>query len=435
MTDFCRRMQDLDLNKRAMENLIKAGGSLYQFADICESQRQIPSFTVVRNPYQWFTQSETVSYLLNQSGAADALDFRMDLNENAYSSGTHADSGGAWLRLCDLAGAGSYFDTLPAENLRLSPCAYDYDGDGDQDLFCGSSDGCVYYFENLGFTGLDGRLRFGGKQVVVTAPEGVTFSAPAVMDVNADGRADLVVGTADGALRWYRGGAGLYFAGHGTLLDTGYAAQALPAAADFDRDGVTDLIVGASNGRLTLYRGGQGTLWKPEETVSLETAAPFAIDEYGWAAPSAADVNADGLPDLILGSFEGYTDVYPGDGAGGFGAPQRVTMDEKNYKGSDISLRLLPTKDGKGRVPAAEILVNTGAIKEYIQDKDKIDMVEQAVAEGHIQYRSQTFDQALLELYQNEQISLETAMNAATNRDDFDLKVRGITGTSDRGWM
>ena len=100
-----------------------------------------------------------------------------------------------------------------------------------------------------------------------------------------------------------------------------------------------------------------------------------------------------------------------------------------------ISLRLLPTKDGNGRVPAAEILVNTGAIKEYIQDKNKIDMVEQAVAEGHIQYHSQTFDQALLELYQNEQISLETAMNAATNRDDFDLKIRGISGTSDRGWM
>jgi twitching motility protein PilT len=99
-----------------------------------------------------------------------------------------------------------------------------------------------------------------------------------------------------------------------------------------------------------------------------------------------------------------------------------------------ISLRLLPTKDGNGRVPAAEILVNTGAIKEYIEDKNKLDMVEQAVAEGHIQYHSQTFDQALLELYQNDQISLETAMNAATNRDDFDLKIRGISGTSDRSW-
>ncbi|SHI45455.1 type IV pilus twitching motility protein PilT [Fibrobacter sp. UWP2] len=100
-----------------------------------------------------------------------------------------------------------------------------------------------------------------------------------------------------------------------------------------------------------------------------------------------------------------------------------------------ISLRLLPTADGQGRVPAAEVLVNTAAIKEYIRDKDKLEMVEHAIAEGHMQYRSQTFDQALLNLYQSGQISLETAMNAATNKDDFDLKIRGISGTSDRGWM
>ncbi|MBQ1824418.1 MAG: type IV pilus twitching motility protein PilT [Fibrobacter sp.] len=100
-----------------------------------------------------------------------------------------------------------------------------------------------------------------------------------------------------------------------------------------------------------------------------------------------------------------------------------------------ISLRLLPTADGTGRVPAAEVLVNTAAIKEYIRDKDKLELVEQAIAEGHMQYHSQTFDQALLNLYQTGQITLETAMNAATNKDDFDLKIRGISGTSDRGWM
>lgn len=100
-----------------------------------------------------------------------------------------------------------------------------------------------------------------------------------------------------------------------------------------------------------------------------------------------------------------------------------------------ISLRLLPTKDGNGRVPAAEVMINTGAIKEYIADKDKIDLVETAIAEGHMQYRTQTFDQALLELYTAEKISYETAMGAATNPDDFDLKVRGISGTSERGWM
>lgn len=100
-----------------------------------------------------------------------------------------------------------------------------------------------------------------------------------------------------------------------------------------------------------------------------------------------------------------------------------------------ISLRLLPTRDGTSRVPAAEILVNTGAIREYIADKSKVEMIEQAIAEGHMQYRSQTFDQALLTLYSETKISLDTAMKAATNPDDFDLKIRGISGTSDRGWM
>lgn len=100
-----------------------------------------------------------------------------------------------------------------------------------------------------------------------------------------------------------------------------------------------------------------------------------------------------------------------------------------------VSLRLLPTRDGSSRVPAAEILVNTGAIREYISDKQKVSMIEQAIAEGHSQYKSQTFDQALLALYTEEKISLETAMKSATNPDDFDLKVRGISGTSDRGWM
>src|SRR5574344_1820556 len=100
-----------------------------------------------------------------------------------------------------------------------------------------------------------------------------------------------------------------------------------------------------------------------------------------------------------------------------------------------VSLRLLPTADNKSRIPAAEILINTAAIREYVVDKDKTDMITQAIAEGHMQYKSQTFDQSLFELYVKKEITLETAMNAATNPDDFDLIIRGISGTSDRGWM
>lgn len=100
-----------------------------------------------------------------------------------------------------------------------------------------------------------------------------------------------------------------------------------------------------------------------------------------------------------------------------------------------ISMRLLPLKDGKGRVPATEIMVNTAAIQEYILDRDKTSLIEHAIAEGHKQYGSQTFDQSILSLYHDGLIDYEVAYQAATNPDDLDLKIRGIEGTSDRSWI
>jgi twitching motility protein PilT len=102
---------------------------------------------------------------------------------------------------------------------------------------------------------------------------------------------------------------------------------------------------------------------------------------------------------------------------------------------SIISLRLLPRKDGSGRVPAAEILINTGNIAELILKPEQSHMILQAIGEGFSQYGSQTFDQSLIRLYQEEYISLQVAKQHASNPDDFDLQVRGVQGTSDRRWI
>lgn len=100
-----------------------------------------------------------------------------------------------------------------------------------------------------------------------------------------------------------------------------------------------------------------------------------------------------------------------------------------------ISLRLLPTKEGEGRVPAAEIMINTATVKDYLLDMDKNDMIEKAIAEGNVQYGSQTFDQAIFKLFKDDLISYDVAYRSATNPDDFDLKVRGVESASDRSWM
>lgn len=99
---------------------------------------------------------------------------------------------------------------------------------------------------------------------------------------------------------------------------------------------------------------------------------------------------------------------------------------------SIICQRLLVRSDMPGRVPALEILVNSGAIKECIMDPNKTVDIPELMEAGNIQYGMQTFDQSIMKLYKQGMISFEEAMASATNPDDFDLRMKGIVGAADR---
>jgi twitching motility protein PilT len=96
-----------------------------------------------------------------------------------------------------------------------------------------------------------------------------------------------------------------------------------------------------------------------------------------------------------------------------------------------ISMRLVPRKDGRGRVPAVEILRATPYIRECIENKEKTKLIHSAIAAGTSQYGMQTFDQSLYNLFRESLISLEEALRQATNPDEFKLKVAGIQSASD----
>jgi len=89
-----------------------------------------------------------------------------------------------------------------------------------------------------------------------------------------------------------------------------------------------------------------------------------------------------------------------------------------------VSLRLIPTING-GLVPAVEIMVMTGTIREYINDPDKTHLIRDAMEEGEY-YGMQTFDQSLLRLYQDRLITLDDAIAMAANAHDFKIKVRHL---------
>jgi twitching motility protein PilT len=96
-----------------------------------------------------------------------------------------------------------------------------------------------------------------------------------------------------------------------------------------------------------------------------------------------------------------------------------------------ISQRLMPTPDGRNRVPAVEVMVSTAFIRDCIVDKEKTYMIPSAIASGTSQYGMQTFDQAIFGLYAQGKVSYEEALRWASNVDEFKLKVQGISTTAD----
>jgi len=99
-----------------------------------------------------------------------------------------------------------------------------------------------------------------------------------------------------------------------------------------------------------------------------------------------------------------------------------------------ISLRLVPRADKPGRVPAAEILMNTAAVRENIRDMSKSLNIPELIAEGTVQYGMQSFDQSLMNWYKKGVISYENALYYATNPSEFALRIQGVAGASDTTW-
>jgi twitching motility protein PilT len=90
-----------------------------------------------------------------------------------------------------------------------------------------------------------------------------------------------------------------------------------------------------------------------------------------------------------------------------------------------VSQRLAPRADGKGRVPAVEVLVATGRVYERILDPEATIEIRDIIAEGEY-YGMQTFDQSLVKLVQDGLVTEEDAKRVSSNPHDFVLALRGV---------
>jgi twitching motility protein PilT len=99
-----------------------------------------------------------------------------------------------------------------------------------------------------------------------------------------------------------------------------------------------------------------------------------------------------------------------------------------------VSQRLLPRADGKGMVPALEIMVNTERIREMIEEPTRTREIKDAIAEGLHPYGMMSFDQSLAQLVKQRLVTYEEAVKHSSSPSDFALLFRGVSGSAERAW-
>ncbi len=103
----------------------------------------------------------------------------------------------------------------------------------------------------------------------------------------------------------------------------------------------------------------------------------------------------------------------------------RVRLSLSSVLQGIVSQRLITTVDG-GRCAAMEILIKTPTIEKLIME-DRDFEIKDAIEAGREHYKSQSFDQAILDLYNAGTISKEQAKENATSASDLELKISGLT--------
>jgi len=94
-----------------------------------------------------------------------------------------------------------------------------------------------------------------------------------------------------------------------------------------------------------------------------------------------------------------------------------------------ISQRIVPLAAGEGRAVAAEVLIGTRTVRDFIEKGKAFKDIVGLIEDGRDQYGMQTFDQALFDLYKEGLVSAQTALQNATSAKDLKLRMQGMSAS------
>ena len=205
-----------------------------------------------------------------------------------------------------------------------TPTMGDLDGDGLVDMLLGQGDGTIKYLEQTATNAITFGTGTLLKNTDGTNLDVSNYAKPTLADLDGDGLLELLVGEDTGTVQRYEqkaatGTDALVFSktqllanpyGPATNAAPNLGSYARPTVADIDNNGLLDILVGSNDGTLHRYEQTAPNAATVTALGQMRLADGTVIDAGDVDKPLLTDYNGDGYLDMLLGNRAGTIMLY-----------------------------------------------------------------------------------------------------------------------------